>query len=58
MSETLNVEEMDPRGEKEGMSPVVELMQLILDLERPDRFISVGSLLKPGQRAGLTQFFR
>ena len=58
VSVTLNMEEMGLRGEKEGMSPVEELTQLILDPERPDRFISIDSLLKSSQRAGLSQFLR
>ena len=58
MSETLNVEEMDPRGEKEGMSLVEELTQIILDPERPDQFISVSSLLEPEPLAKLTRFLR
>ena len=47
----LNVEEMDPREENKGMSPVKELTRIILDPETPDRFLNVGSLLKPDHQA-------
>ena len=47
VSETLSVEEMDPRGEKERMSLDEELTQLVLDFERLNRSISICSLLEP-----------
>ena len=58
MLKILSVEDMDPRGEVEGMSLVEELVQLILDLERPDRFGSIGSLLEPDHRERLIQYLK
>ena len=54
IAEALNVEEMDPRGDKEGVSPVEELVQIALDPQEPDRVISIGSLLEPSLQADLT----
>ena len=45
MAEALNVEEIYPRGEKEGMNPVEELTQLVLDPQESDRVVSVGSVI-------------
>ena len=45
ISETLAVE--DPKVAKDGMSPIEELTQIILDPEHPDRLVSIGSLLEP-----------
>ena len=56
--ETLNVEEMDPREEKEEVSPIEELTYVTLDLRRPYRFINIDSLLNLGLQAELTQFLR
>ena len=58
LAEALRVEEMDPRGDKEGVSPVEELVQVILDAQEPDRSFSIGSLLEPGQQEDLTLFLR
>ena len=41
------MDEMDLRGEKEGVSPVEELIQIVLNLQEPDRVVSIGSLLEP-----------
>ena len=46
MAKALNVEEIDPMGEKEGMSLVEELTQIVLDPQELDRVVSVGSLLE------------
>ena len=46
MAEALNVKEIDPRREKEGMSMVEEPTQIVLDPQEPDRVISIGSLLE------------
>ena len=54
----LNVEEMDSRGEKEGVSLVEELFQIVLDPQEPIRVVSIGSFLEPGLQAGLTRFLR
>ena len=57
-SKTLNVEEVDSRKEKEGVSPVEELTHVIIDPRRPDRFVHIASLHEPEHRVKLTQFFR
>ena len=58
VAEALNVEEIDPRGEKEGVSPVEELVQIVLDPQDPNRVVSIGSLLELGLQANLTPFLR
>ena len=45
-------------GEKEEVSLVEELMHITLDRGRPDRFVSIGSLLDPGLQGELTHFLR
>ena len=57
-SKTLNVEEVDPRKEKEGVSLAEELTNMISDPERLDWFVYVGSLQDPEHHAKLTQFLR
>ena len=56
--ETLTIEEIDLRGQKDRTCPVEELIQIVMDLERPDRSVSIGSLLEPELRGKLTQFLR
>ena len=51
------MEEMYPRGEK-GVSPVKELVQIVLDPQDPDRVVSIGSLLELGLQADLNRFLR
>ena len=58
MGEALNVEKIDPRGKKEGVSPVEELTQLVLDPQEPDRVVSIHSLLEPGLLVELTRFLQ
>ena len=58
MVEALGVEEMDPRGDKEGVGPMGELVQVILNPQEPGRTVSVGSHLDPGLREELTRFLR
>ena len=58
MAEVLNVEEMDPRGEKNGVSLIEELIQIVLDPQELDQVVSIGSLLEPGLQAELTRFLR
>ena len=52
------MEEVDPREEKEGVSPTEELTDVILDPERPDQFVCLGSFQEPEHCAKLTQFVR
>ena len=47
VSEALNIEEIDPREEKDEMSLVEEFTKIVLDTEHPDQFISINSLLEP-----------
>ena len=49
VAEALNVKEIDPKGENEGVSPVEELTQLV---------VNIGSLLEPGLQAELARFLR
>ena len=49
---------MDPRGDEEGVSPVEELVQVILDPQELDRSVSIYSLLEPDQQEDLTLFLR
>ena len=58
MTEALGVEEMDPRGDKEGVGPMEELVQVVLDPQEPGRTVSIGSLLDPGLREDLARFLR
>ena len=58
MSKALNVEEIDPRDNKDEVSPMEELSQVPLDSKFSDRYISVGSLLEPELRENLVQFLR
>ena len=52
------MEEMDPRGEKEGVSQVEEFIQIVLDPQEPNRVVTIGSLLGPSIKADLTRFLR
>ena len=52
------MEEMDPRGEKEGVSSVEELIQIVLDPQEPDQVVSIGSLLMSGLQEDFTRFLR
>ena len=52
--EALNVEEVDPMEEKEGVSLAEELTYVILDSKRPDWFVCFGSLQKPKHCSKLT----
>ena len=45
VAEALNVKELDSREEKEGVSMVEELTQLVLDPKKPYRVVSIGSFL-------------
>ena len=56
--EALNMEEMDPREEKEGVSPAKELIDMILDPERPDRLVCINSVLELEDYAKLTKFLK
>ena len=56
VSETLAIEDL--REEKDWMSPVEELTQIILNPEHSDRLVSIGSLLEPGLQGKLIQFCR
>ena len=58
ITKVFGVEEIDPRGDKEGVSPVEELVQIVLDPQEPDRYISIGFLLESGLREDLTRFLR
>ena len=58
MAEALHVEEIDPRGEKEGMSSVEELTQLVIDPQEPDWVVSICSLLEPDLQAELARFLQ
>ena len=42
--ETLTIK--DPRDEKDGMSPVEDIVQIILDPGFPDRLVGIRSLLR------------
>ena len=52
------MEEMDPRGDKEGVIPMEELVQMVLDPQEPAQSVSIGSLLEPGLQEDLTRFLR
>ena len=47
---------MDPRKEKDGVSPIEELTQVTLDPHIPDWIVSIGSLLKPELHKEMIQF--
>ena len=55
-TKTLAIE--NPRDKKDGMSPVEDIVQIVLDPKLPDRLVGVGSLLKPDLREELVQFLR
>ena len=54
--ETLTIE--DSRDEKDGMSPVEDIVQIVLDPDFPDRLVGIGSLLSPELQEKLVQFLR
>ena len=56
--ETLNVEEVDLREEKEGVSLAEELTHIILDPGRPDWFVRIKSFQELEHRVKLIQFLR
>ena len=43
-TETLAIE--DPRDDRDGMIPVEDIVQIILDSRLPDRLVGIGSLLR------------
>ena len=47
VSKALKVEEINSREMKDGISPVEELIEVVLDPKFPNRFISIGTLLGP-----------
>ena len=52
--ETLTMERIDPRELKDGVRPVEGLIQIILYLKKPNRLVSIGSLLESEIRGKLT----
>ena len=55
-TETLAIE--DPRDERDGMSPVEDIVQIILDPRLPDHLVGIGLLLKHDLQKDLVQFLR
>ena len=49
---------MDPIWDKEGVSPMEELVQVIMDPHEPDRTVSIGSLLESDLRDDLARFLQ
>ena len=58
MSESVNIEELDPRDDADWATPIEDLEPVELDDELPDRAINIGSLLDVGLYEELIQFLR
>ena len=55
-AKTLAIE--DPRDQRDKMSSVEDIVQIVLDPELPDRLVGIGSLLEPELWEDLVRFLR
>ena len=58
VSESLNVEELDPRDDNDRESLVEELIPMVPNDQLPDQVIYIGSILNPELCEGLIQFLK